>query len=137
MGPLREILENYDRIWQQAESYLSAYFAVLREQPAGAQRPARRAGPQPEPPASKSKSRNPKSALPNPRFFKDFAAALTLLKRIQDARRAIHHDLLKLEAAAPNGNGQRTDIADHEAVSRTLGLLEADEKAEGADEEPL
>ena len=78
---------------------------------------------------------SPESPPPD---LKDLNTAATLLKRIQDARRALNLDALKLETLSshvPQASPQRPDADDIDRVSRILERLLAEEHEESGDGE--
>jgi len=122
MKPFREVLERYDNLWEYAENAIEAYLSRRRgadAQPSGEHPPNAGA-----PTAT--------TELPD---LKELNVAITILKRIQDARRAIHLDALKWEATPANGG--KTDSVDNEEVSRILQLLQNGENPPGPDEETV
>jgi hypothetical protein len=73
-----------------------------------------------------------------PPNLKEIAAAVVVVKRIQEAYRAVHLDVHKREAG--NTDGEHTHGMDHEEISRMLRLLEENGtagEANGANEEPV
>ncbi len=73
-------------------------------------------------------SPSPESPLSD---LKDLNTAVTLLKRIQDARRALNLDTLKLESSPTHDREstlQRPDADDIDRVSRILERLLAEER---------
>jgi len=73
-----------------------------------------------------------------PPEFKEIGAAVVVVKRIQDAYRASHLDLLKREANKTDA--EHAHGMDHEEISRMLRLLEDNGTAgetNGADEETV
>jgi hypothetical protein len=124
MKPFREVLERYDRLWEQAETFIESRFAGYRctDRESDGDAPGVSPG-------------EDAIAVPD---LKELSTAITALKRIQDARRAIHLDALKWEARTPDGEETRPD--DDEKVSRILQRLEEDGEAcepEEPDEEAM
>jgi hypothetical protein len=69
----------------------------------------------------------------SPSDLKEFNTAVTLLKRIQDARRALNLDALKLETLSSHvaqASPQRPDADDSDRVSRILERLLSEEHEE-------
>jgi hypothetical protein len=109
MRPYREILEDLDRLWTLAQTQAERYFT-------------------------------PPSLESPPSDLKDFNTAVTLLKRIQDARRALNLDTLKLESSPihdTDSTRQRPDADDTDRVSRILERLQAEEREEPGNGDPL
>jgi hypothetical protein len=98
MLPLAPLLEQQDDLWQQLQEQIFDWL----QQP-----------PDPEAPAPCLRELNTASAV---------------LKRIQDARRAIRLDLNKLENSASDARSEATNA---ERIHDAIRLLEQDEVAEG------
>lgn len=96
MKPFREVLERYDGLWQQGENFIQAYFN------------------------SHDAGEEEDLVLPD---LKELNTAITILKRIQDARRAIHLDYLKLQVEDENHHDPSLEM-DHAEISRILRSLE-------------
>ena len=115
MRHFREVLERYDSLWEEAETLVDAYLAQHR--PAGRQAACAEGG--------VAAPHTEKTQAPD---LKELNAAVTVLKRIQDARRAIHLDAIKLEVssrdAKRNQGKENADPMDNQEISRILKLLE-------------
>ncbi|MBN1865757.1 hypothetical protein JW916_00550 [Candidatus Sumerlaeota bacterium] len=112
MRPFREVLERYDALWEQAEGFIEAYFSRHRHTtplPVSSRR------------APREDPRSTPTAVDVP-DLKELNVAITILKRIQDARRAIQLDAMKMEAQL-NDDGRSLEDDDGK-ISRILRRLE-------------
>ncbi|HUT22883.1 MAG TPA: hypothetical protein VM492_00930 [Sumerlaeia bacterium] len=111
----REVLERYDSLWEEAETLVDIYFTQYRR--AGRQGVCAEGG--------AAAPQTKKMETPD---LKELNTAVAVLKRIQDARRAIHLDAIKLEVssrdAKRNQGKEKPDPMDNREISRILRLLE-------------
>ena len=99
MKPFREVLERNDARWERLEALVDAYLAKHYPD-AEPGRPATADAPD----------------------LKELSATITMLKRVQDARRAVQLDARKLEVSPPDDEDANAD--DDARVSRILQRLE-------------
>lgn len=98
MIPLAALLEQQDALWHQLQEQISDW---LHQPP------------------------DPEASAPG---LRELNTASAVLKRIQDARRAIRLDLNKLENSASDVRSEATNA---ERIHDAIRLLEQDEAAEG------
>jgi hypothetical protein len=101
MLPLASLLEQQDALWQQLQEQIADWL----QQP-----------PDPESPA--------------PPCLRELNTASAILKRVQDARRAIRLDLNKLETPESDARSEATNA---DRIHDAIRLLEQDEAAEGSE----
>ena len=100
MLPLATLLEQQDTLWQELQGQISDW---LQQPP------------------------DPDATAP---CLRELNTASAVLKRIQDARRAIRLDLAKLENTASDARSEATNA---DRIHDAIRLLEQDEAAEGSE----
>lgn len=105
MEHFQEVLEKYEELWRRAEQCVTDYFEAMKPQ---------------------------ESDLPPSVDVKELNTVVTLLKRMQDARKALHIEAVKLEGGKENA--QTYPELDHSEISRILHVLEQNGVAVDAEE---
>ena len=112
MKPFRDVLERYDVLWEQAEIVVETCLGRLRRAVSESNL------------ESDALLCDDASLLAKPFDMKEFNTVVTLLKRIQDARRAIHRDMIQMQPKEHDTNGEEPDENDFARISRVRRRLE-------------